>query len=144
MFNYGVVWREFEFIVGAKTGIVVLAFRGSIDPSALILAERALFVIARDDVLSKFRTNGLKQTSKMPNDGIVTQNGMLRLNHVINNDASKDHGQGTQDNPHLNRLIVDLGPELKWFSKRDWSRIRDDWTWIEVPEGALSLCNQSN
>jgi hypothetical protein len=60
MLDNDVIRREFVFVVGTETEVVVLALRRCINPTALVPAEGPFFVVAGYDVLPQFRTNGLE------------------------------------------------------------------------------------
>jgi hypothetical protein len=132
MFDYGVVGREFEFIVRSETGIIVLPFGRCINPAALIPAERALLVVAGDNVLSQLRTNGLEQISKVPDDGIVPKYGVLPLNHVVDDDASNHQSQSTQDNPHLSLFNRRRASGTSVVFEADLGKCQKGWRRIEV------------
>ena len=89
MLDYDVVGREFELVVGTEVRIIILPLRRRIDPASLVPAERALLVVACNDVLPQLRSYGFEQIPQVPDDGIVPKYGVLPLHDVMDYDASE-------------------------------------------------------
>ena len=90
LFDDQIVRREFQIVVGAESEIIVLILRGRINPDPLFPAERPLFGVARDDVLAKFRADGLEDISKVPDNRKITQDRMLALSQVMNDNCGDE------------------------------------------------------
>jgi hypothetical protein len=52
LFDEEVVWAQIQIIVCAEPKIIILAFGCGIDPATLVTAERALLVVAGDNILA--------------------------------------------------------------------------------------------
>src|SRR5688500_16637841 len=70
-------------IIGAKPEVVVLVLRGWVDPAPLIARERALLVVAGDDVVAELGTDGLEPVPEVTDDREVAQDRMTLLRHVV-------------------------------------------------------------
>jgi hypothetical protein len=68
MFDHDVIRRIFKLRVGSESEVVVLELRGGVDPTALVAAERPLFLITGDDVLAELGTDGLQPVAQMTDD----------------------------------------------------------------------------
>ena len=89
LFDNQVVRREFEVVVRSEPEIIILILGRCIEPAPLLPAERPLFRVAGNDVLSKFRADCLEQITEMADDRKVAQDGMLTLRQVVDN--HRDH-----------------------------------------------------
>ena len=101
MLDDEIVGRQLVFVVGTEAKVVVLPLRRRIDPAALVAAERAFFVVARDDVLPQLRPDRLKEVSKMSNDRKVSEDRMATLCQIMN-DHSGHHDRQYNPQPHRN------------------------------------------
>ena len=101
LFDDCVVPRLVKIIVGSKTEIRVLLLRRRIHPSTIVATKRPLFVVIRDDVLTKFRTNCFKQISQVPDDGKVSEDCVLPLHKVVDREQNEKHNNnGEYYEPH--------------------------------------------
>jgi hypothetical protein len=85
----GVALVVLDVVVGAEALVVVLELGRTVDPGALVPAERPLLVVARDDVLTQFRPDRLEQVAPVPDDREVAQEGMFALDQVIGRDPAE-------------------------------------------------------
>src|SRR5262249_53486615 len=95
-----------EIVVRAEAEVVVLALRRRVDPAPLIARERALFIVAGDDVLAQLGADRLEPVAEVADDREVAQHGVLLLRDVVERD---DHEQRAEPDaePSPHRHVVD-------------------------------------
>src|SRR5699024_8707938 len=71
MFEDRVSFLKLGIHVRAETEIVVLALRGSINPSALVPAEGTFLIVIGGDVLTQFWADGFEQIPTVSNNGEI-------------------------------------------------------------------------
>ena len=81
-----------NLIVGAEAEVVVLLLGRGVDPAALVPAERALLVVARDDVLPQLGPNLFEQVPSVSEEGEVAQQCVLALEEVPCGDDPQRRG----------------------------------------------------
>src|SRR4051795_8626913 len=82
VFDDQVARLQLHLVVGPEAEVVVLPFRGRVDPRALIAAEWALLVVVGDDVLAELRTDGFQPVTEVPDDRERPEDGVLTLHQV--------------------------------------------------------------
>jgi hypothetical protein len=75
-----------DVVVGAEAEVVVLELGRRVHPAALVAAERAFLVVARDDVLPQLGADLLHEVAAVPEHGVVAQQGVSALHQVVRGD----------------------------------------------------------
>ena len=73
----------------AERGLALLALRTLIDGVALVTVEWAAVPVTLDEVLAQFRANIGEHVAHVPKDGIVAQDRVFRLRHVVDGHATQ-------------------------------------------------------
>src|SRR3954467_11835962 len=92
VFDDQVARLQLHLVVGPEAKVVVLPFRGRVDPCALIAAEWALLCVVGDDVLAELRTDGFQPVTEVPDDRERPEDGVLTLHQVTDRDCNDDDG----------------------------------------------------
>ena len=96
VFDDQIVRAQLHLVVGTEPEVCVLVFRRRVDPPSLIPAERALFVVVGDNVLSEFGTDRLQDVAKMTDDRKVAQDGVSTLGEVVGHNRHNDYEQSPE------------------------------------------------